>query len=115
MRLDAVDTASLALLDKATDGLFSLVLASCEATGATAHLTVQTSLDGLPEDAMKLYIQVVSEDGQIEDWAAANLHGRELLKLGWNLYLNDKLESARSYVKRANQRVQAQEARELLH
>ena len=114
MRLDAIDPDSLALLDRASDGVFSHVKAACQQTGAEAHLTVQTSLEGLPEGSMKLYIQVVS-DGQTEDWAIANLRGTELLKLGWNLYLQDKTESARSYLKRADSKLIAAQQRELLH
>lgn len=99
MNLSDIDDPSMALLDEATEGLFSSLRARCNAHGWEAHLTVQTSLEGLPDDTMKLFVVVTAGD-QTKDFSVGVIKG-SLKTLGWNIYLHDRLNSARFHLNRA--------------
>jgi len=90
-------------LDTATGGVFSSLRAHCEAHGCEAHLSVQTRLEGLLDDEMKLYVQVVKGD-ETKDFAIARLEGSAKI-IGWDIYLHDRTSSARSYLTRANKKI----------
>jgi hypothetical protein len=59
--------------------------------GYEAHIMILTHFEGLCKDEMEFCIKVV-HDGKIIDQSVAQIRG-PAKSIGWNLYLNDLLES----------------------
>ena len=106
MRLIDIDAETRQELDTAAGGIFAELQVYCEVNRYEAHLTIQTHLDGLEKDEMKLYIQIV---GGLEtlDYAVARLGGKAKI-IGWNIYLHDTLASAKTSITRATDRFAAE-------
>jgi len=103
MKLSEIDEQTFTELDDACGAVLSELRAYCLINECEAVLTVRTCLEDLPKGEMKLYLQIVS-DGDTVDYAVAKVRG-SIQRIGWNIYLADTLESARSYVGRANERM----------
>lgn len=88
-----------AVLDTASNGLFTRLCAFY-----SVHLTVQTHLDGLSEGVMKLYITILQKNGHT-DSAVCTLGGGAKM-IGWEIFVQDRLESARARVAKIKDAVQ---------
>ena len=100
MQIQELDSKTLEALDTG-NGTFRSLLTMHESYGYDIHLSVQTHLEGLPDGEMKLFIQIV-EGTETKDFAIARLVGAEAQIIGWNIYLHDRLSSARVNIGRAN-------------
>jgi hypothetical protein len=103
MQVSSVTTGLFQALDEATHGKLHEVWDHCKSKDYELHLSVISYLDGLPGDQMKLYVQAF-KDGESKLFAQANLEG-EARVLGWNLYLYDKLASARGNIRKAKEKI----------
>jgi hypothetical protein len=97
MQVEKIRAGLFQALDKATQGKLTNVWKHCETKGWALDLSVVTYLDGLPDKDMKLYITGFGQD-TTHLFTQSNLEGKARL-LGWNLYMADKLASARGHVK----------------
>lgn len=104
MQVKDLSEGAFKALDQACGGVFKSLQAFCLATQCQAHLSVQTHLEGLEHDEMKLYVQVVHGD-ETRDFAIAKLEGSAQL-IGWDIYLHDRVDSARNYLDRANSKIE---------
>lgn len=98
MLLTELTQDSFSLLDLASKG----VLSQLRERYPLVHLSVQTRIEGLPKDEMKLFITVEGET----EYAIAKLGGSAVL-VGWDIYLTDRTQSARQHLQRANEKMAA--------
>jgi hypothetical protein len=92
MLLSDLPTRARTVLDEATSGLFTRMLDTYD----EVHLTAQTHLDGLSLGEMKLYVTIINK-GDTVDYAVAKLGGSAVL-VGWEIYIGDKIASARATI-----------------
>lgn len=103
MQVEKIGTGLFRALDEATQGKLKDVWKHCQDQGWELDLSVVTYLDGLSDKDMKLYVTAVGDD-TTHLFCQAPLEGAARV-LGWNLYLADKLASARGHVKRAEKKI----------
>jgi hypothetical protein len=103
MKVEKIGTGLFRALDEATQGKLTEVWKHCQGKGWELDLSVVTYLDGLPDKDMKLYVTAVGDD-TTHLFCQAPLEGAAR-KLGWNLYLADKLASARGHVRKAEGKI----------
>jgi hypothetical protein len=103
MQIQALSEGAFAALDTACNGIFGHLQDFCTTHRYQAHLTIQTHLEGLQKGEMKLYIQV-TDGNETKDFAIARLEGSAKI-IGWDIYLHDRLDSAKSYLGRADEKI----------
>jgi len=108
MKLSEIDERTQERLDRICGGVFTNIK-DCIANDCEIHLSVQTSIEGLKDDQMKLFILVTDGAGDTSAYAIAKLKGSAQI-LGWNLYLTDLMASARSHVSRAQNTIRKMDA-----
>jgi hypothetical protein len=103
MQIQDLDQPTFRTLDDACGGTLQALLTLHESQGYEVHLSVQSHIEGLKDGEMKLYFQVISE-GETKDFAIARLNGSAQI-IGWNIYLHDRLSSAKVNLNRANLKI----------
>jgi hypothetical protein len=91
-------------LNDASRGRFRALHHLCETEGWDLNLWVQTHLDGLSDKEMKLYFQATEKD-RTKLFFYVTLADTESQILGWNLYLQDKISSARNSLTSAEAKI----------
>jgi hypothetical protein len=103
MQVEKIGTGLFRALDEATQGKLTDVWLHCQAKGWGLDISVVTYLDGLADKDMKLYVTATGDD-TTHLFCQAPLEGKARV-LGWNLYLADKLASARGHVRKAERKI----------
>jgi len=113
MKLTDVSKPMRDQLDLASDNLFTSLENYCLDNDCEVYLNVQTRLEGLEKGQMKLFVQIV-DDGDTLDYAVINLREGSAQLIGWNIYLDDVMESAKSHLASAHNNIRkAAEAEKL--
>jgi hypothetical protein len=99
MRLSQIDVGTFITLDSACEGVLTSLQDYCASHSCEADLSVLTHLEGLEEGEMKLFLVIV-KDRETVDYAIARMEGSAQI-IGWNIYLQDILESAKNHLDKA--------------
>jgi len=98
---EAVDAELLNALDVATGGVIEAFRVYCCQRGYVAHLGVVTPLDTGEDGGMQLYLQAL-DGSRTMLYASASLSAPAEI-LGWRLYLEERVFSARLHLARAQE------------
>lgn len=105
MQASKIPTDLFTGLDIASQGKLREIWQACDAKGWELDVSCVTYLNGLPDKDMKLYV-TATNDGCTEFFASAPLEG-EARRLGWNLYISEKMQDIREGVRRAVEKIDA--------
>lgn len=94
-----------AALDELLRGKLGHLQAMCSERDWELHLTVQTEIEGLPDDQMKLCFHAFKADKTVL-FFDVDLHGREERILAWNIYLTECTSNARRHLESAQDALQ---------
>ena len=100
MKLSKLSEESFAKLDASCRGVLTTLRDYCIENQCEAHITAQTSIEGLAEDEMKLFFQIV-RDNEMIDYAIVKVYG-SIQVIGWNIYLHDTLNSVKYHLNKGN-------------
>lgn len=89
-----------AALDDLLHGRLSSLQAMCDERDWDLHLSVQTEVEGLTDDQMKLCFHAFEGD-KTALFFDVDLHGREERILAWNIYLHECTTNARRHLESA--------------
>jgi hypothetical protein len=102
MNIKSIPNPLLSALNDASRGRIDQITNLCDAEGWELDLSCVTYLNGLPAKEMRLCVTAFHGD-QTTLFIQAPLGGAAR-KLGWNLYLTEKLATARRHVDAAHER-----------
>jgi len=94
-----------AALDDLLCGKLASLQAMCGEREWDLHLSVQTEIEGLPNDQMKLCFHAFEGDKTIL-FFDVDLHGREERILAWHIYLTEGTSNARRHIASAQKALQ---------
>jgi hypothetical protein len=94
-----------AALDDMLNGRLSSLQAMCDERGWDLHLVVQTEIEGLPPDKMKLAFHAFEGDKTVL-FFDVDVDGRDERILAWNIYLHECTTNARRHLESAQRSLQ---------
>ena len=100
MKIEEVGKGLLNALDTASSGGITKIVKYCRENAYDGHVSVQTHFEGLDKESMVLFIQAFKGDETVF-FTKANLTGSAQI-LGWNLYIAERVASARTGLASAN-------------
>ena len=94
-----------AALDDLLRGKLSNLQTMCVERDWDLHLSVQTEIEGLPDDEMKLCFHAFEGDTTVL-FFDVDIYGREERILAWNIYLTECTSNARRHLESAQEALQ---------